>query len=115
MLRSSLGGGRRDPEWFLIEGLEDLLGLYTSNAVFLSERLDGVVAKRVGVGFEEELEELAEKRVESLVLWRERDEVRPTTSKEFSDLRAEGDVVLDELVTGAQEPAHSKDLWRWEL
>ena len=115
MLGSSLDCCRRDPEWFLFEGLEDLLGLYTSDAVFLSERLDDVVAKRVGAGFEEELEKLTEKRVERLVLWRERDEVRPATSKEFSDLRAEGNVVLDELVAGAQEPAHSKDLWRREL
>ena len=77
MLGSSLCGCGRDPERFLFEGLEDLLGLYTSDAMFLSERLDGVAAKRVGAGFEEELEELAEKRVESLVLRRERDDVRP--------------------------------------
>ena len=49
MLGSSLCGCGRDPERFLFEGLEDLLGLYTSDAMFLSERLDGVAAKRVGL------------------------------------------------------------------
>ena len=108
MLRSSLSGCWRDPERFLFEGLEDLLGFYTSDAVFLSEGFNGVAAKRIGAGIEEELDELAEKSVESFVLWRERDEVRPTTSKEFSDLRAEGHVVFDELVAAAQQPAHSE-------
>ena len=60
-------------------------------------------------------EELAEKSVESFVLWRERDEVRPATSKEFPDLRAEGHVVFDELVAAAQQPAHGKDFRRWEM
>ena len=115
MLRSSLSGCWCDPERFLFEGIEDLLGTHPSDAVFLSEGLNGVAAKRIGAGFEEELEELAEKNVESLVLWRERDEVRPATSKEFSDLRAEGHVVFDELVAGAQQPAHSEDLRRWEM
>ena len=49
MLRSSLCGCRRDPEWFLIEGIEDLLRFYTSDAVFLKERLDGVAAKASSV------------------------------------------------------------------
>ena len=55
MLRSSLSGCWRDPERFLFEGIEDLLGFYTSDAVSLSECLNGVAAKRIGAGFEEEL------------------------------------------------------------
>ncbi len=54
MLRSSLRSSRCDPERFLFEGIEDRLGFYTSDAVFLSEGLNGVTAKRIGAGFEEE-------------------------------------------------------------
>ncbi len=54
MLRSSLGGCRRNPERFLFQCIEDLLGFYTSDAVFSSEGLNGVAAKRIGAGFEEE-------------------------------------------------------------
>jgi hypothetical protein len=36
-----------------------------------------VLAEASRIGIEEELDELAEKSVESFVLWRERDEVRP--------------------------------------
>ena len=55
MLRSSLSCCWCDPERFLFEGIEDLFGFYPSDAVFLSEGLNSVAAKRVGAGFEEEL------------------------------------------------------------
>ena len=54
MLRSSLSGCWRDAERFLFEGIEDLLGFYTSDAVSLSECLNGVSGKRIGAGFEVE-------------------------------------------------------------
>ena len=99
-----------------MEGFENLLGLHSPDMVLFDELLNGRASKVCGaLGNEEELEELAEKRVECLVLWCERDEVRPASIKELTDLRAEGDVVLDELLAGAQEPAHSNDLRRWEL
>ena len=51
MLRSSLSSCWCDAERFLIEGIEDLLGFYTSDAVFLSEGLNGVAAKRIGAWY----------------------------------------------------------------
>jgi hypothetical protein len=56
----------------------------------------------VWVGIKEELEELAEKGVERLVFGSEGDEMRPASNKKVSDLRAEGDVVFDELFAGGQ-------------
>jgi hypothetical protein len=38
--------------------------------------------------------------------------MRPTTRQKVSDLRTEGDVVFDELVTGAQELAQGNHLRR---
>ncbi len=67
------------------------------------------------MNIEEELEKLAEKRVECLVVRSKREEVRPASGEEVSDLRAEGDVVFDELAAGAQELTQGDDLRRWQL
>ena len=98
------------------EDFEDVVGLSSPDMVFSDKLLNGLASKVCGVvRIKEELQELAEKRVESFVLRRERDEVRPASCDKVSDLRAEGDVVLDELVACAQQPAHSNDLRRREL
>ncbi len=67
------------------------------------------------MSIEEELEKFAEKRIESLVVRSKREEVRPASGEEVSDLRAEGDVVFDELAAGAQELTQGDDLRRWQL
>jgi hypothetical protein len=67
------------------------------------------------LGIEEELEELAEEGIERLVFGSEGDEVRPASYKQVSDLRAEGDVALDELFSCDQQPTHGNDFRRWEL
>jgi len=68
----------------------------------------------VWVAIEEELEKLAEKGVECLVFGSEGNELRPASNKKVSDLRAEGDVVLDDLFAVDQQPTHGKDFRRWE-
>jgi hypothetical protein len=84
--------------------------------VLFDKLLDSVRRKGLGfVGIEEKLEELAEKGIESLVFRSEGNEVRPASYKKVSDLRAEGDVVLDELFAGDQQPTHGNDFRRWKL
>jgi hypothetical protein len=84
--------------------------------VLFDKFLDSARRKGLGfVGIEEELEELAEKGIESLVFRSEGDEMRPASQKKISDLRAEGDVVLDELFAGDQQPSHDNDIRRWKL
>ena len=58
------GGCRSDAERGLLEDFEDLLGLYSPNMVLFDKLLKGS-ERNVGgaLGIEEELEELAEKRV----------------------------------------------------
>jgi hypothetical protein len=71
--------------------------------VFFDKRLNREGGERlVLVVIEEELEKLAEKRVECLVFRSEDNKVRPASNKKVSDLRAEGDVVFDELFAGDQ-------------
>ena len=83
---------------------------------FFDEGSDGLRAKLLrGVGIEEHLKELAEKRVQCLVPRSERNEVRPTSCYEVSDLRAECDVVFDKLVSGFEKAAHADDFRRWQL
>ena len=96
-----------------MEDFEELVGVHSPNMVLFDKLLKGRATKVCeALGIEEELEELAEKRVEGFVLWCERDKVRPASNNELSYLRAEGDMIFDELVAGAQEPAHGND-FRW--
>jgi hypothetical protein len=84
--------------------------------VFFGKRLNREGGERlVLVVIEEELEKLAEKRVECLVFGSEDNKVRPASNKKVSDLRAEGDVVFDELFAGDQQPTHGNDFRRWKL
>ena len=113
---SCFGGCLSDSERCLWEDFEDVVGLSSPDMVFFNKLLNGLASNVCGiVRIKEELQELAEERVESFVLGRERDEVRPASCDKVSDLRAEGDVVLDELVACAQQPAHSNDLRRRQL
>jgi hypothetical protein len=94
---------------------EDLLRFHASDTVLFDKLLNRDCGKRlVLVVIEEELEELAEKGIECLVFWSEGNEVRPTSYKKVSDLRAEGNVVLDKLFAGDQQPSHGNDFRRWE-
>jgi len=84
--------------------------------VFFDKLLNSGRGKRlVLVVIEEELEELAEKGIERPVFRSEADEVRPASYKKVSDLRAEGDVVLDELFAGDEQPTNGNDIRRWKL
>lgn len=90
--------------------------LYSPDMVLFDKFLDSARRKGFGfVGIEEELEEFAEKGIESLILRSKGDEVRPASHKKVSDLRAKGDVVLDELFAGDQQPTHGNDFRRWKL
>ena len=93
---SCFGGCLSDSERCLWEDFEDVVGLSSPDMVFFNKLLNGLASNVCGiVRIEEELQELAEERVESFVLGRERDEVRPATSKEFSDLRVLAPVAVD--------------------
>ena len=99
---SRIGGSWGDPEWGLFEDIEDLLGLHSSNTMLVNKFLHVVQAKAPRwMAIEKELQELAEKRVERLLLGSEREEKGPTTGQEVSDLRTESDVVFDQLVAGS--------------
>jgi hypothetical protein len=50
-----------------------------------------------------QLEELAEERVQGAVTRSECQKMRPASYEKIADLRAESDVVFDELVSSAQE------------
>ena len=76
---SCFGGCLSDSERRLREDFEDVVGLSSPDMVFSDKLLNGLASKVCGVvRIKEELQELAEKRVESFVLRRERDEVRPS-------------------------------------
>ena len=113
---SCFGGSWSDAERHFSEELEDLLRLQSSNMVLVNKFLNVLQAEVCGgMVIEEELKELAEKRVQRLVLRSQRDELRPTSCQKVSDLRTEGDVVFDKLVAGSQELAQGNDLWRRQL
>ena len=78
---SGFSGCRSDAERCFLEDFEDVLGRYSPDTVFFDKLLYGHASKLVAgvLGIEEELEELAEKRIESLFLRGERDEVRPAS------------------------------------
>ena len=87
----------------MLESFEDLRRLSSSDTMLFNKLLNRLWGKSLRfLGIEEELEELAEKRVESLVLRSKAAKMRPASCEKVSDLRAEGDVVLDELFAGAQ-------------
>jgi hypothetical protein len=64
------------------------------------------------VRLEEQLEKLTEKRVYGATTRCEGQQVRPTLYEQIADLRAQSDVVLDELLSNAQELSQGDDLGR---
>ena len=107
-----LGGSWGDAEGRFSEELEDERRLKSSDVVPVNELPNVFDAEVRGGAIEEELKELAEEGIERLVLGSEGEKMRPTTSEKVLDLAAEGDVVFDELVPGAQELAQRDDLRR---
>jgi hypothetical protein len=102
MSRGSGEGSRSDTKRRFLEGDEDLLVVDPSNVVLFEKSLNTLRLEARGVvAMEEQLEELAKEGVQSTVARSERQEVRPTTYEQISDLRAERDVVFDELVASA--------------
>ena len=98
-----------------MKDLKDDLELDPPDVMFADEGPDVVGCGGAGVKIEAHFEELAEEGIEGTMVRSQAQKVWPALDENVLNLRAEGDVQLDELNAGAEELAQGDDLWRRKL
>jgi len=101
-------------EVLLLKDMKDVIGLDPADVMFADEDPD-VVGSGAGTRIEAHLEELAEEGIQGTIARSQAQKVGSALNQQVLNLRAEGDVQLDELNAGAEELAQGDDLWRRKL
>ena len=102
-------------EVLLLKDMKDVIGLDPADVMFADEGPDVVGSRGAGTRVEAHLEELAEEGIKGTIARSQAQKVGSALNQQVLNLRAEGDVQLDELNAGAEELAQGDDLWRGKL